>query len=127
MNDYLLDTNILIWHLRGKDEIVKLVEQLAEKSRLHISVISRTEVLMGMLPKEEKVTKEFLSSLATCPVDKEVADLAGEYIRLFRKEGVTVEIPDALIGATAAVNGLTLVTLNLKDYPMKDVKKYQAI
>ncbi len=127
MNDYLLDTDILIWYLRGKGDIVGLVQRLAENSQLHISAISRTEVLIGMLPKEEKQTKEFLSSLVTCPVDKEVADLAGEYIRLFRKEGVTVEIPDALIAATAVINDLILVTLNIKHYPMEDVKVYNLI
>lgn len=123
MNDYLLDTDILIWHLRGRDDIVRLMEKLAERNRLHISAISRTEVLVGTLPKEEKKTKELLSSLATCPIEEKVADMAGEYIRLFRKEGVTINIPDALIAATAVINDLVLVTLNLKDYPMKDVKK----
>jgi predicted nucleic acid-binding protein len=124
MNGYLFDTDILIWHLRGRADIVKVVEQLAEKNRLYISAISRTEVVMGMLPKEEMITMEFLSSLATCPVDKEVADKAGEYIRIFRKKGVFIEIPDALIAATAVTNNLVLVTLNLKDYPMEDVKKF---
>jgi predicted nucleic acid-binding protein len=124
MNDYLLDTDILIWHLRGRADIVKVVEQFAGKDRLYISAISRTEVVMGMLPKEEMITMEFLSSLSTCSVNKEVADKAGEYIRIFRKKGVIIEIPDALVSATAATNNLVLVTLNLKDYPMEDVKKF---
>ena len=41
---YLLDTDNLIWVLRGKPEIVEKVSELKDKSTLSISVISIAEI-----------------------------------------------------------------------------------
>lgn len=116
--------NIIIWHLRGKKEIVEIVCELAKSGRIYTFVISRTEVFMGMHLKQEVATKEFFSSLGTCIINESIADLAGKYIRKYRNNSITLEIPDTLIAATATLNNLILVTLNTNHYSMEDLRLY---
>jgi predicted nucleic acid-binding protein len=44
---HLLDTDVVIWHLRNKSEIVALVESLSQAGRLGISGLTRLEVRIG--------------------------------------------------------------------------------
>jgi hypothetical protein len=119
---YLLDTDVVIWHLRSRNDIVALITRLSERGRLGISALTRLEVSTGMKEKERKVTREFLDSVITHEVNAEVADMAGGFIRFYRAQGTTLDIVDAVIAATSVVNDLTLVTLNARHYPMPEVK-----
>ena len=42
---HLFDTDVVIWHLRNKSEIVALVESLSQAGRLGISALTRLEVM----------------------------------------------------------------------------------
>lgn len=121
MNGYLLDSDILIWYLRGNAEFVELVQGLAQTARLGCSVVSIMEVEAGMRQREEAKTIAFLDGLQDFPVEKAVARKAASYIREFKLQGVTLDFADCLIAATAGLNNLTLVTANLAHYPMTDV------
>jgi len=123
---YLLDTDVVIWHLRNKSEIVALVADLSRSGRLGISALTRLEVSLGVKEKERNSTQEFLVALKVYDVNSEIADMAGEFVRRYRAEGITLDIVDAVIAATAVVNDLTLVTLNAKHYPMPEVRLYFA-
>lgn len=48
---HLLDTDVVIWHLRNKSEIVALVESLSQAGRLGMSVLTRLEVGVGVVSK----------------------------------------------------------------------------
>ena len=48
------------------------------------------------------------------PLDIAIADLAGEYIRRCRAQGITLDTPDAIIGATAVHHGLVFVTYRVR-------------
>lgn len=61
MNSYLLDTDILINHLRKFQKIDELIEELnlPENPKLYnISVISKVEVLSGKSLRDTKIHKE---------------------------------------------------------------------
>jgi len=124
MAKFLIDSDIIIWFLRGKKETVSLLEKLGKTGVPACSPISIIEVRLGMKKGEEKKTFEFLNSLEIYPIDREIANLAGEYIREYKKKGIPVEIPDAIIGATCVLHNLTLVTYNIKHYPFKKLEFY---
>ena len=113
---YLLDTGILIRHLRGQRATVRLLRALGGKSRLAVCAVSRTEIGARMLPHERQDTRRLLSRLETIPVDHTIADRAGDLIRRAHSQGRSLHLGDALIAATAARRGLTLITLNVRHF-----------
>ena len=131
---YLIDSDVLIWHLRGREPTVQLLRTLAQGSReeeavlpLGCSVISVFEVGVGMHPEERASTERFLSALERYPVGEVIAERAADYYRAFVKQGTTLHIADVVIAATAAEYGLTLVTYNHDHFPMEDIRLYTSM
>ena len=125
MATYLLDTSVIIDVLNGKrgrrDFLLGLVKQ---GHLLACCPINVTEVYVGMRPKEETATEEFLRSLEYYHLTWPVARLAGLLKRDYSRKGTTVTVADAMIAAVALVHELTLMTDNLKDFPMKELTLY---
>ena len=48
--------------------------------------------------------------------------LAGVFRFDLARQGRALQIPDALMAATAVATGSTLVTNNIKDYPMPNLR-----
>jgi len=124
MARYLLDTNVLILHLRERRDITAMLEKWIRIHHLFISVVTRTEILAGMRPHEEKRTMELLESLDNIPIDGAIADRAGRLIYQYARKGVVLSLADALIAATALEHDLTLVTTNPKHFPMPELALY---
>jgi len=122
MADYLLDTNVLILHLRERYNVATLLTQWGPIRELYISVVTRTEILAGMRPHEEERTMVLLDSLINLHVDEAIADRAGRLIYRYARQGIQLSFPDALIAATALQHDLTLVTTNVKHFPMPDLR-----
>ena len=126
LKGYLLDTNILIYHLKGdipEKEIEKL-EDILRRSFI-ISVITKIEFLGWKKHTVDGFLKaqEFLRHAAIIPVDNELADLA---IELRRNNNI--KLADALIAATALLNDLVLVTGNEDDFrALEDLEIYNPL
>lgn len=118
----LIDTNILIDHLRGKSSSTDFLKSLImDETKLVCSVITNIELIAGMRIGEEKQIRALLQIFEEIPVDIAVSDIAGEYMNIFMKShGITVG--DAILAATAKRRGITLYTLNAKHFPMNDIK-----
>ncbi|HEY0512574.1 MAG TPA: type II toxin-antitoxin system VapC family toxin, partial [Thermoanaerobaculia bacterium] len=121
MADVLLDSDVVIWHLRGQATVIELVLALARRGRIGLSAITRAEVLLEMREPERALTLRFLDSCETLPVLAATADRAGEIFRGFRSQGITLALPDALIGATALLASIPLYTCSPRHYPMPDL------
>jgi len=121
MADYLLDTGILIRHLRNQPGYRELVGRLADEGQLYIASFTRLEVVRGMRDHEREATFALLDALRTYPLDAETADQAGEMIRAWRKKGITISGPDAVIAASALRCRANLVTTNPKHFPMAEL------
>jgi predicted nucleic acid-binding protein len=119
MADYLLDSGLVIRHLRNDAQAVALLRQLGRRSRLGVSTVTHTEVFAGMKPQEQYVTRKLLSRFVAYVVTEDIAQRAGEYLRDCGASGLS--IPDAIIAATAVLNALTLVTLNPKHFQIRGV------
>ena len=125
MATYLLDTSIIIDALnnrRGRREF--LLDLVKQGNLLACCPINVTEVYAGMRPKEETATEEFLRSLEYYHVTWPVARLAGLLKRDYGRKGTTLSVADTTIAAVALVHELTLMTDNVKDFPMKDLSLY---
>ncbi|MBX3056029.1 MAG: type II toxin-antitoxin system VapC family toxin [Anaerolineae bacterium] len=113
---YLLDTGMVLRHLRGNRRTVSLLRHLARTERLCISVVTRLEVFAGMHEDEQYTTQKLLSRFLTYNLDAAIADRSGELVRQRRSQDQMLSIPDAIIAATAVQHNLTLITLNQKDF-----------
>jgi len=110
---YLIDTNVLIYFFDGKltEKQTDIVIKIFEKSFI-ISVISKIEFLgfKEYLENEKYLeAKSFLSNAAVIPLSDSLID---PIIQL--KQRLNLKLGDAIIGATALKNNLTIVTRNQK-------------
>jgi len=126
MSDHLLDSGILIRHLRNQRGYPELVNRLSDDSEIYIASFTRLEVVRGMQERERKKTFGLLDSFRTIPMTGEIADMAGELIHSWRSRGITVGDADAVIAASALHDGLTLVTTNARHFPMPELAVLQA-
>jgi len=114
--NYLLDTGVVLRHLRGQRRTVHLLRNLGQGSRLAIASVTRLEVHAGMRPEERAATQKLLARLTTLDLDRQTADRAGDLIAARQRAGHVLGVPDAIIAATAIGYQLTLVTLNPGDF-----------
>ena len=121
---YLLDTNICVFFLRGK---FNLDDSIKEKGleNCFISEITVIERRYGAENSDDPVESHksvdiFLNGLSIIPMFGSIRRYAKEKVRL-RKSGKPIHDEfDLLIGVTAIENKLTLVTDNLKDFERLD-------
>jgi predicted nucleic acid-binding protein len=117
----LLDTDILINLLRGRERARFYVQEAASRRAVGCSVITVAEIYAGMRPHEKEQTDALLGSLEIMEVTRAIAEKAGTYKASVK--GHALELDDCIIAATAYEMRATLATGNGKHYPMKDIKK----
>lgn len=109
MSDPFFDTNILIdWlnrHAPARAEI-------ARYARHRISRITWVEVLSGEPLETRDHVRELIAPFEIVEVDGRIATMASD---LRHRTGMN--LLDALVLATAQVNGAILITRNTKDFP----------
>ena len=112
---YLLDTNICLYFLNRTltENGFKLVGAAIDNAEVALSVITQMEALGFNFPSpdEERITNEFISELTVLHLSDEVVQ---QTIAIRKKQ--RIKLPDAIIGATALVHGLALVTRNVSDF-----------
>lgn len=104
MQRILIDTDVFVDHIRGKQEMQ------IEQDYVAYSVVTRCELFAGKHVNEADV-QVLLAPFQELPVDREIAELAGRFRRVTQ-----IRTPDALIAATALKNKLALLTRNLRDF-----------
>jgi hypothetical protein len=77
-----------------------------------------------MRAQEEKATRAFMGSLVFLPVTSEIAEHAGHLKARYARRGKALSVQDATIAAVSIAYGCTLVTENVKDLPMPELKVY---
>jgi predicted nucleic acid-binding protein len=118
----IIDTDVLIWYLRGNEKAFQLIENL---ENLSISVITYIELVQGMRNKKElNNLRQALHAwnAKILYISEEISAKA-----MFAVEqhflSHSLQLADALIGATAVVYGLPLLTGNDKHYKiMKEIQ-----
>ena len=118
---YLIDTDVLIWVLRGNKKYVDYLQNLKNIGPLSISTITIAEIYKNIFPAEMVKTEKLIQEIQTWDVTGSIAKQGGLYWQQFSKELKNLNLTDCLIAGTAHVNSLTLVTLNVKHFPMQDI------
>ncbi|HEX6754804.1 MAG TPA: type II toxin-antitoxin system VapC family toxin [Mycobacteriales bacterium] len=121
MTPIILDSTILIDHLRGVPEATAVIDGAPDQGlRVSASVVTKTEVLRGMRSGERRAVRELFGLIVWVPVDEPIADLAGEYGRIYRASHRGIDLADFIIAATAMRADAELWTRNVKHFPMFD-------
>ena len=108
--EFLLDTNVVIGLLKGSAPAVALARDAGlVLGSAGVSQITRMELLgfPALAEQEEQAARAFLSRCQVLGISDDVEAYA---IRL-RRAGL-LKLPDAIVAATALVNGARLLTLD---------------
>ncbi len=111
----LLDTNIIIELFKGNSETINLLKSINEEN-FSISIITSMELYYGALNKRElNIIKKFLKNFELLPINEKISKISLDLIEKYSKSH-GLEIPDALIAATAIYYDIPLLTYNRKDF-----------
>jgi len=111
----LIDTDVLVWYMRGNQRAYHAIEG---QPGFSFSVITYMELVQGMRNKQElqELEKAIQRWNATVlHINEAISTKASEYVKQHYLSH-SLELADALIGATAVVNQLSLLTANDKHY-----------
>lgn len=119
MNQYLLDTNICIYYIKGLYDLKSKFEEVGPEN-CFISEITLAELKFGVAKSEakkknQKALENFLSGIQILPIFPALDIYAEEKARL-QKAGKIIDDFDLLIGATAVSFDLTMVTNNTSHF-----------
>jgi predicted nucleic acid-binding protein len=117
-----IDSDILIWHLRGETKAANLLRRLSAESGidLWIGAMQRAEIVFFMRSTEVAATRAFLSRFKTEAVTQQIVDLGGELYRRWNPSH-GIQVNDAMLAGTVATTGGRIYTLNVRHYPMPDI------
>lgn len=122
----ILDTDVLIWYLRGNVSSRTIVEKNIPFS---VSVVTYMELVQGMKNKNElRVFQKTFQrwGVNIIQIDKEISARAMFYVQEYALSHA-MTLADGLIAATAVQNSEVLLTANDKRYkfiPILDCKKF---
>lgn len=125
-NEYMIlcDTNVIIEVFKGNSTAIDELENIGFEN-IALSVITEMELYFGALNNRElKEIKKHLKSLQVLHINPEISQVSLDLIEKYSKSH-HLQIPDAIIAATAMVNKVELLTYNVKDFKyIQGVKLY---
>jgi predicted nucleic acid-binding protein len=124
----IVDTDVLIWYSRGYQNAIDAIHTL---DRFSISVVTYIEVIQEVRNKKElNAFKKALGILnaQVIQIDELISTKAMFYVEQYALSH-SMELADALIGASAVIKQLPLITGNEKHYkhlPEIKIQKFQV-
>lgn len=114
----VVDTSVVVDHLRNDPRAVNLMTDLLKRDRVWAATPTRTEIIAGLRPDELEPMAKLFDVLSWIEIDIEIADGAGQLARMYRRSHGGIDTVDYLIAAAAQSIGASLVTLNVRHFPM---------
>ncbi len=117
---YILDSDILIYFLKGEKDTVEKVISLP-KNDLYITIINYTELLYGIY-NSNKITQNkekilpFLDNFKILQFDKQSSEIFAKLKTRLKKQGNIVADMNLMIASIAISNKAILFTNNLKHF-----------
>ena len=120
MKKYLIDSDILIYFLKGKQEVVQRLSQIPI-DELHISRINYTELIYGAYNSTKvnqnlKVIEPFLDSFEVLEFTKTSSLIFAKEKARLKKSGNIIADMDLMIASIAIENDCTLISNNIKHF-----------
>ncbi|PIP39084.1 MAG: VapC toxin family PIN domain ribonuclease [Desulfobacterales bacterium CG23_combo_of_CG06-09_8_20_14_all_51_8] len=117
---YLLDTDIIIYSLKGNQTVVWNL-QLHMNDPLHISAVTLMELYYGAYKSSHVESnlakvKAIESSMGIFPVSQTLVEIFGLLKSNLEKTGTPLDDFDLVLAATALSHNLILVTNNTKHF-----------
>jgi predicted nucleic acid-binding protein len=116
----VLDTSVLIDHLRGRSPaaVALIPDAIARGDELWSSQVVRAELLAGMRPEEETPTRDLLRLISWVDFDDALAEAAGALGRRYSRSHPGIDIADLIVAALVQHLDGDLKTTNVKHFPM---------
>lgn len=118
----LPDTNIIINYLKGIEPESSFLKKYIISGEISFSPITIAEYIAKASNAEKRLLDDLLTSGEIFSIDYETGLEAGEYRKEFSRKTKQAYLLDCLLAATCKIHNLTLITNNIKDYPMKDIQ-----
>ena len=116
----LVDSDILIQFSRRDDEAATWLDKTSDTTKLMMSVVNEMELIIGSRNKTHlKELRHFLSKFEIIHIDEEISRRASAFIEQYCLS-YRLQLPDALIAATALELDCELATINKKDFRFID-------
>lgn len=120
---YVLDSTFLIDHLRSVPAaLMRLDDMYAAGDDPIVTSLTTTEVWSGRRIDGDPTIKAFLRYIEYVHPGPDTARLAGEWRAAAKERGRALDVPDALIAATAHDLGATVLTRNVRDFELTPVR-----
>ena len=114
----IVDTSVIVDHLRNDPRAVNLMTELLKRDRVWAAAPTRTEIIAGLRPDELEPMAKLFDVLSWIEIDIQIADDAGQLARKYQRSHGGIDTVDYLIAAAAQARGGSLVTLNVRHFPM---------
>ena len=119
---HLLDADAVIDYLWEVAPSVSLIEELAiEEHQLCISDVVVAEVYTGLRPLHMDRAVGLMARCRFLSTGMDAARKAGQWRSEYARLGMTLGVGDCLIAATAWQHNATLVTGNVRHFPMDEI------
>lgn len=115
---YLLDSSVLVDLARLDGRALRLIGALPDDAALTSVTVVRTELIRGAHADDWPSVRRMLDDLLWIPVDVELADLAGRMAARFDRTHPGISLTDYVVAAATRLLGATLLTLNVRHFPM---------
>ena len=123
MSDYLFDTDILSFYLKGNQKVIKKFQDYVSEddfNGINITEITYFEILAGLeyrkASKQIKLFEEFIFKCNIIKLSNSSLKLSAKQYGILRQKGIIIGTPDLLIAGIAMANNLILVTNNQKHF-----------
>lgn len=123
MRRYLLDTDAIVDFSRDREPVAsRILEMIDGGDEIGVCAVVVAEFYSGLLPQERTRWQSFFDALRFWDETREVAEQAGIWRYEYARKGVTLSTTDLLIAAVANDIGAVLVTNNIRDFPLEEIK-----
>ena len=111
----ICDTNVIIEYFKGNNKTKNILKKIGFEN-ISISSITVMELLFGALDKKElKLIQNTMDNYNILHLNEDISKNAIDLIGRYSKSH-NLDIPDALIAATAIKKEISLFTYNNKDF-----------